>query len=181
MSTDTTTEDPKIKAAQGQTHWEMNSDGVLKREQNTVPMNNEVQLRNDREKLAQSMPIDTLAKYKEALATGDPKQMAALTENLTPGQIKLMKEIEARDPMTMVKGVANLAIATGAMQGLISMGQAPGGFMGFLNNLINPDTNLLSMSNKLTPNLNPVPGLKPGLDVAAAPSLPTPSFNPTMV
>ena len=159
-------------SAQGQTHWEVNSSGSLSVQPNATPMNNEVQLRNDRMKLAQSMPLDTLAQYKDALASGDAAKMDKVTDKMTPGQVKLMREIEARDPMTQVKGVTNLAIATGAISGLASLGSDA-----MVGGLTNPSTTVLSMSNQPPAPMN-MTLATPKLGVSA-PSLPTPEFIPS--
>lgn len=145
-------------------HWEKGSNGSPVQVQSTTPMNNEQQLLNDKKVFAQSLPIDQLAEYKAAIASGDPQKMAAFREHLNPAQLKMLNEIEARDPMTMVKGLANTAMLIGG----IEIAQNPKAFLdGLLGN------GVVGRQSSITAATAPVTGA-PGLGLETDLKLPKP-------
>lgn len=167
-----------------QTHWEVDSNGSPVQVRNQTPMNDEQRLRKDQQTFAASLPIDKLAEYKDALASGDPSKMEKFRGSLPPREAKLLESIETQQSNTLLgqlKTVGNMALLSMGISALGGYNVGPGAETEF--GRLMSGGNFMSMGTGNFTGLNPPP--QPAVAAPAAspvaqvttPNLDLPSFD----
>lgn len=126
----------------------------------------------DARTFTQSLPIDQQAKFKDALASGDPKKLQEVEDKLSPSQARFMEQFKQTDFSRLNNGLCNIALLTGAISLM------PGNVMETLSG----PANLAALANKVpeaVAGLRQEMGIKVQPPVMAPPTPAPPSGSPT--